>query len=130
MLQTSQPCNTSPAARAVLPRTSQYFLGWPYYLWQAPVLTYAEGHRGGNLCWTGLFTQSNGIGPLAKQAGPGLPLCHGCPGDLAEGRALRKVEGKRNREGSGEMEGKVLRGREVKGEGEVEGKALRGDGKH
>lgn len=57
-----------------------------------------------------------------------MPLRHGCPGDLAEGQALRGVEGKGKGEGSGEMEGKVLREREVKGEGEVEGKALRGDG--
>lgn len=86
VLQTPQPCNTSPAARAVLPRTSQYFVVWPYYLGQAPVLTHGEG---GNLCWTGLFTQSNGAGPLAKQAGSGLSLRRGCPGDLADGRSLR-----------------------------------------
>lgn len=99
---------------------------WPYYLRQTPVPTHAEDHRGGNLCWAGLFTQSNGAGPLAKQAGPGLPLRHGCPGDITEGRALRGVERKGKGEGSGEMEGKVLRGGEVKGEGEVEGKVLRG----
>lgn len=66
--------------------------------------------------------------PRAKQAGPGLLLRHGCPGDLTEGQALRGVEGKRRGESSGGMEGKVLRGGEVKGKGEVEGKALRGDG--